>query len=200
MVSKCAESLSALQSDHSVTLIAAEMGPFSCRSKGVQHEQAFPLSLVEQVASSLPWAIPRGQLDFQYPFNAICGHALPRRNQKTAKTKLALVMATKPPESINCLRRSPVPDLWLLKCQRYPHHSVCGEEGLRRANSILCCNFDFPLQVALSSSTSLLVHGWMMGQFLIHFCNVKFNMDLVLVGAPGVQAHPSMQMPPAHHL
>lgn len=67
--------------------------------------------------------------------------------QKPAKITLAMVMATKSPKTQPslCLRRSPVPDVWLLKCQRYLHHCADGEEGLRRANSLLCCNSDLTL-------------------------------------------------------
>lgn len=153
----CRKPLSTSKRHHSVTLIASEMGPFSCRQKGCGMGKAFPLHLREQGASSHPErGVPSRELDFWHPFNATCGHALPRQNQKTAKRKPAPVMATKSPKHQPTLRlrRSPVPDLWLLKCQRYLRYCTGGEEGLRRANP-LHCNSDLTLRVALGSSTSL---------------------------------------------
>lgn len=84
-----------------------------------------------------------------------------------------------PPKSTSCLRRSPVPDLWLLKCQRYLHHCAGDEEGLRRANSILCCNFDLTVRVALGSSTSLCFSPPVMSYF--HFsCSLSMYSNEIL--------------------
>lgn len=112
--------------------------------------------------SRVPHPNPEGQFPVQNWISTIhsmqhvamlCQNGTKNCHQK----ETALVMATKSPKHQPpfCLRRSSVPDLWLLKCQRYLHHCAGGEEGFRRANSLLRCNSGLTLYVGLGSSKSL---------------------------------------------
>lgn len=176
----------------------------------MQHEQAFPLSLIEQVASSLTWkGNPMWAAGFPASIQCNTWPCSAKLKPKNCQKATGCGDGNQiPHKSTNCLRRNPAPDLWLLKCQRYLHQCAGGEEGLGSANSILCCNFDLTLQVALGSSMppcflphvmlyfpfscslsmysdKILSNSWLdAGQFLMHLCNAKFNMQQVSVGAP----------------
>lgn len=141
----------------------------------MQDGHAFPLSLIEEDVSLSPC---KGSPTWGTGFLAsIQCNTLPRSAKTKPKNCQKETSSGDGNQIENTLinslpEKEPSSHHWLLKCQQYLHHCAGHEEGLRRANSLLCCNSDLTIQVPALHPTVPLTTRDMIFLFLLFFIYV----------------------------